>query len=175
MTTAAAGLRQFWLRKLHSLSGFLFLGYFLSFHVRGEGIYEGLGRRVLYLLVPLLFHGLYGLYITWEALPNLRRYPWVRNGMYLGQRVSGALLVAFIPLHLGAVRWGAAYADAPWYRAAWYGGLLAAVFHLANGLFGTAIDWGVTVGPHSQRVLVGVCFVAFAVLAGYGLTTLASF
>ncbi len=39
-----------------------------------------------------------------------------------------------------------------------------AVFHLANGIFGTCIDWGITIGPHSQRVFVGVSFLAFLVL-----------
>jgi succinate dehydrogenase / fumarate reductase cytochrome b subunit len=172
---AAAGANQFWLRKLHSLTGFAFLGYFLCFHVRGGGTYGSAPLRALFLYLPLLFHGLYGLYIGWETRPNGLRYPWVRNWMYLGQRASGVLLVPFVPFHLGAVQWGAAYAAAPWYRAAWAAGLLAAVFHLANGLFGTAVDWGVTVGPHSQRVLVVVCLIAFLVLSGYGLNTLVAF
>lgn len=166
---------QFWLRKLHSLTGFVFLGYFLCFHVRGEGTYGSAASRGLFLYLPLVFHGLYGLFIAYESRPNPLRYPWVRNAMYLGQRVTGVLLVPFVPLHLGAVQWGAAYAEAGWYRGAWYGGLVAAVFHLSNGLFGTAVDWGVTVGPHSQRVLVAASFAAFFVLAGFGLYTLASF
>lgn len=175
MTRAAAGTRQFWLRKLHSLTGFAFLGTFLCFHVRGEGTYGSPTRRALLLVLPLAFHGLYGLFITWESRPNCLRYAWLRNAMYLAQRVSGTLLVAFVPLHVGAVRWGAAYAEAAWYRAAWYAGTLAAVFHLANGLFGTAVDWGVTVGPVSQRAAVAASFASFVVLAGYGLATLASF
>lgn len=166
---------QFWLRKLHSATGFLFLGYFLCLHVRTQNSYQGVLARVLLLYLPLLFHLVYGLYITYEARPNGVRYAWVRNHMYLAQRVTGAALVAFVPIHLGAVKWGASYADAGWHRAVWYVGLVSAVFHLSNGLFGTAVDWGVTVGPHSQRVMVGVSFVAFFVLAGYGLYTLASF
>jgi succinate dehydrogenase / fumarate reductase cytochrome b subunit len=166
---------QFWLRKLHSLTGFLFLGYFLCLHVRGEGAYGSVTLRILFLYLPLLFHALYGLFLTYESRPNPVRYPWVRNGMYLGQRLSGVLLVPFVPLHLGAVQWGGGYADAGWYRAVWYGGLLTAVFHLSNGLFGTAIDWGVTVGPHSQKALVTASFLAFFILAGFGLYTLASF
>ena len=166
---------QFWLRKLHSLSGFLFLGYFLCFHVRGEGTYGSLTLRLLFLFVPLAFHGLYGAYITFEARPNLLRYGWVRNWMYFGQRVTGVLLLPFVALHLGAVRWDWGYAGAAWYQGVWYAGVIVAVFHLANGIFGTAIDWGITVGPHSQRVMVGVSFAAFLILSAYGIYTLSSF
>lgn len=175
MRSAVVGTSQFWLRKLHSLTGFAFLGTFLTFHIQAGGSYRSVPTRALLLFAPLLFHGLYGLAITWESRPNALRYAWLRNWMYLGQRGSGALLVLFVPIHLGAVEWGAAYADAAWYRGVWVAGLLAAVFHLANGLFGTSIDWGVTVGPHSQKILAGGCFAAFLVLAAYGLSMLASF
>ncbi len=166
---------QFWLRRLHSFTGFIFLGYFLSFHVRGLGSYQSSAARVLFLFLPFSFHGLYGLFLTYESRPNALRYSWVRNWMYLMQRATGLVLVPFVPIHIGAMEWGAAYANAAWYRVFWYVGLLAAVSHLANGIFGTAIDWGVTVGPHSQKVFVKVCFVVFVVLAGYGLYTLRQF
>ena len=83
-----------------------------------------------------------------------------------------APLVTGLLLGLGAMLWGAEYGDTGWFVAVWYAGVVAAVFHLANGLFGTCIDWGITVGPHSQRVFVGVSFVAFFVLSAYGLYTL---
>jgi succinate dehydrogenase / fumarate reductase cytochrome b subunit len=175
MTAGKICCTQFWLRKLHSLTGFLFLGYFLCVHVRTQGSYGSPLLRILFLYLPLLFHMLYGLYITYESRPNNLRYAWVRNGMYLAQRATGLLLVPFIAIHLGAMKWGAAYADAAWHKAIWYVGLLAAVLHLSNGLFGTTIDWGVTVGPHSQRAVVALSLLAFFVLAGYGLYTLSSF
>jgi succinate dehydrogenase / fumarate reductase cytochrome b subunit len=163
---------QFWLRKLHSLTGFLFLGYFVCLHVRMVDAYQSQVFRILFLYVPLLFHSLYGIYITYESNPNLFRYSWVRNWMYFGQRGTGLFLVPFILLHMGAMNWGAAYGDAGWFMIVWYAGVLAAIFHLANGIFGAAIDWGVTVGPHSQRVFVGVSFAAFFILSAYGIYTL---
>ncbi|NTU60475.1 MAG: hypothetical protein HGA98_05400 [Deltaproteobacteria bacterium] len=175
MTPGRVCCSQFWLRKLHSLTGFLFLGYFFCLHVRTQATYGSPVLRVLFLYLPLLFHLVYGLYITYESRPNGLRYAWVRNWMYASQRVTGLVLVPFVPLHVAAMQWGAGYASAGWYRAAGYVGLFAAVLHLSNGLFGTAIDWGVTVGPHSQRVMVGASFVAFFVLAGYGLYALSSF
>jgi succinate dehydrogenase / fumarate reductase, cytochrome b subunit len=166
---------QFCLRKVHSLTGFVFLGYFLCIHTRNAGTYGSPVLRLLFLYLPLLFHAVYGLYISYEMSPNLLRYGWVRNGMYLAQRVTGLLLVPFILLHLGAVRLSWDYGESSWYLALWYGGVLVSVFHLANGVFGTAIDWGVAVGPHSQRVLVIVSFAAFFILSAYGVYTLSTF
>lgn len=167
---------QFWLRRLHSLTGFLFLGYFLTLHVQGEYVvFNSTAFKVLFLYAPLLFHGLYGLFIVYESRPNPVRYAWVRNWMYFAQRITGVLLLVFIPTHLGAVKGWGDYLGAGWYVGFWYLGVVAAVFHLANGIFGTAIDWGITVGPHSQRVFVGVSFAAFFLLCGYGLYTLYTF
>lgn len=172
MASESGCCTQFWLRKLHSLTGFLFLGYFLCLHVRTQGSYGSQLLRILFLFVPLLFHMIYGLYITYESRPNALRYAWVRNEMYVAQRATGVLLVPFLPIHVAAMKWGV-FADAGWYRVTAYVGLLSAVLHLSNGLFGTAIDWGITVGPHSQRVMVAVSVLAFCVLAGYGLYALA--
>lgn len=163
---------QFRLRKFHSLSGVVFLGYFLFVHVRGEGGYKDLSTRIAFLLIPLLFHGLYGLYIIWESSPNNIRYNYWRNWMYLLQRVTGLILIPFVIMHFWAMKWDAPWASSAWYQVFWYAGLISAVFHLANGLFGAAIEWGITVGPHSQKVLVVISFIAFLVLGAIGVHTL---
>jgi len=165
--------RQFWLRKLQSLTGLIFLGYFLCRHVRGLGAYDTTAVRVLFLYLPLFFHAVYGAALVWESSPNNIRYGgYVRNWMYLMQRVTGGVIFVFLLFHVGSEVWG--WSLGAWYPALWYAGLVAAVFHLANGLFGSLIHFGVTVGPHSQRVFVGVSFAAFLVLAAYGVHTLAT-
>ncbi len=163
---------QFWLRKLHSLTGFIFLGYFLCLHVRGEGAYETTFYRAFFLFLPLIFHGLYGLFITYESSPNNFKYGYVRNWMYLAQRVTALIIVPFIIIHVGAEVYGWPVGSADWYPILWHIGLAAAVFHMANGLFGTVIDWGLSVGPHSQKVFVFISFAAFIVLYSYGVYTL---
>lgn len=167
-----AVFNQFRLRKLHSLTGVLFLGYFLCLHVRGNGGYKELFTRVGFLLIPLIFHALYGLYIIYESQPNNLSYGYWRNWMYLFQRITALFLIPFIAMHFIAIKWGAGFADAGWYMPFWYAGMLAAVFHFANGLFGAGIEWGITVGPHSQKVLVVLSFIAFLVLGAYGVHTL---
>lgn len=163
---------QFWLRKLHSLTGLIFLGYFLCVHVRGNGGYKDTFTRLAFLLLPLLFHGLYGLFIIYESSPNNNRYGYWRNWMFLLQRISALILVPFVIMHFMVMKGWVGFGDEQWYIAFWYVGVVAAVFHLANGLFGAAIEWGITVGPHSQRVLVVISFIAFLVLGAFGVHTL---
>jgi succinate dehydrogenase / fumarate reductase cytochrome b subunit len=173
MSAKAPGRSQFWLRKLHSLTGFIFIGYFLCLHVRGSGGYDSDFFRVAFLWIPLAFHAIYGAYICYEAQPNNLRYSgYIRNWMYMLQRATAFIIVPFLIVHVGAEQYGWSLGE--WYPAFWYVGVVTAVFHLANGIFGTFIDWGITVGPHSQRVFVGVSFVSFIVLCGYGLYTLST-
>jgi succinate dehydrogenase / fumarate reductase cytochrome b subunit len=173
--TAPVCCTQFWLRKVHSFTGFVFLGTFVGYHLRGAGSYQAPELRYLLLYAPLLFHAGYGVRVALEGQPNGIRYPWARNWMYLGQRVTALVLVPFLLLHLGAALFGAGWADAGWYRAVWYAGVVAAAFHFGNGAFGTALHWGLTVGPHSQRVFAALGTAGFLLLAGYGLRTLYGF
>ncbi|PLX43744.1 MAG: hypothetical protein C0609_07470 [Deltaproteobacteria bacterium] len=166
---------QFWLRKLHSFTGILFLGYFLLYHLQGELPYDSMLSRELFLYIPLTFHAIYGLWIVFEARPNFMTFPLIRNGMFLMQRVTGLIILPFVILHALAMNHSVGYDSEGWFLALWYAGVVAAVFHLANGLFGAAIHWGITVGDRSQRVLVGVAFLTFAVLAAFGVNTLVNF
>ena len=36
--------------------------------------------------IPLLYHGLYGVYIWWRGETNVTDYPWTGNWMYTAQR-----------------------------------------------------------------------------------------
>ena len=73
---------------------------------------------------------------------------------------------------MGSEVWG--WSVGGWYPALWYAGVVLAVFHLANGIFGTFIHWGIVIGPRAQRVFVGVSFTAFLVLFAYGVRELAT-
>ncbi|MEB2312661.1 MAG: succinate dehydrogenase cytochrome b558 subunit [Sorangiineae bacterium] len=114
--------RAFVLRKLHSLTGVIPVGIYLSLHIftnakamEGAQAYDeavaGLARwpywsvvEVVGLYLPLAFHALYGVKLTLEARPNNRRYPFSRNWMYTLQRVTGLLALGFIAYHLWHLR-----------------------------------------------------------------------
>ena len=97
--------------KLHSLLGIIPLGAFLLEHLlsnfealKGPLAYGAQVKflnslplvRVLewtFIFLPLLYHGLYGVYIWLRGKSNIVYYPWAGNWMYTAQRYTG--LIAF--------------------------------------------------------------------------------
>ncbi len=183
---------SFALRKLHSLSGIVPVGAFLLFHLF-ENLKVGLSkeayneaiqslwglapRPVFYaievglLIVPILFHALYGFWIWYTGQSNAGQYPYRRNWLFTMQRWSGLVVFAFILLHVWQLRImpGGKLAllrgpsDLPRYdevaaairplgwTVMYLVGALTAAFHLGNGLFGFAYSWGLAVGRKAQQ------------------------
>ncbi len=199
--------RHFWLRRLHSLSGIVPIGGFLAFHLyenytatRGAEAYNKMTRtlqelpfavpmEIAIIIVPLLFHGIYGLFITSTAKPNVISNAYVRNWMYFVQRVTGVIVFAFILFHLWTTRLvqlqdhesldlfrqvQAAVAN-PWIYAFYLAGILSATFHLANGVWSFSIVWGLTIGPKAQRRMLYVSAAVFLVLSYIGVWGIQAF
>jgi succinate dehydrogenase / fumarate reductase cytochrome b subunit len=199
--------RHFWLRRLHSLFGIVPVGGFLAFHfyenytaTKGADAYNRMTRtlqelpfavamEVLIIVVPLFFHGIYGLFITSTARPNVISNPYVRNGMYFFQRVTGVIVFAFILFHLWTTRLvqlqdhesldlfrqvQSAVAN-PWIYAFYLAGILSATFHLANGIWSFSIVWGLTIGPKAQRRMLYASAAVFLVLSYIGVLGIQAF
>jgi len=207
VATAPAVERHFWLRRLHSLSGIVPVGGFLAFHlyenytaIRGADAYNAMTRRlqelpfslameIFLIALPLLFHGIYGLFITATARPNILSNPYLRNGMYLIQRVTGVIVFAFILFHywttrlvqlqdhesLDLFRQVQAAISNPWIYAFYVAGILSATWHLANGIWSFSIVWGLTIGPKAQRRMVYVSAAVFIILSYIGVRSISAF
>jgi succinate dehydrogenase / fumarate reductase cytochrome b subunit len=203
----SGGDRHFWLRRLHSLSGIVPIGGFLAFHLiensaalRGADAYNrmthtlqevpfAVGAEILIIAIPLLFHGIYGLFITGTARPNVISNPYLRNVMYFIQRVTGLIVFAFILFHywttrlvqlhdhesLDLFRQVQAAVSNPWIYAFYVVGILSATWHLANGIWSFSIVWGITVGPRSQRRMMYVSALVFIVLSVIGVRSISAF
>jgi len=202
------------LRKLHQLSGIVPLGAFLLEHfytnskalTGPEGFNDAVRdlQSIPYILfietgvifVPLVYHAVYGLFITWESRPNNLAYPYPRNWFYLIQRITGVILFFFILFHLLNFRFGllpglntVPVAHAP-ERAfdivagefrmlpiliIYLVGVTATVWHFANGIWLFLVDWGITIGARAQR-LTGYACIAFGfLLLAVGFNAVASF
>lgn len=120
MATAIAR-ENYFLHKLHSLTGIFPVGYYLvqhlglnSFTLAGPayfngviGFFEGLPKHLLFVLLvlfvwgPLLFHAIYGLFIVNRGMPNIseKAYKWRENWMYSMQRWSGVFIFFFLIYH----------------------------------------------------------------------------
>ncbi len=117
--------RSFLWRRLHSLSGIAPIGGYLCYHIfenlsalRGPEPYDEmvthvntmLPRQYFYglelgvVILPLLFHSLYGLYIATTGKANVNRYSYSSNWAYWAQRASGYIAFLYILVHVGALR-----------------------------------------------------------------------
>lgn len=180
--------RAFLLRKLHSLTGVLPVGGFMVFHLFtnakamvGKREFDGAVADINHMpflplleagiLLPLLFHAVWGVKIALDGKNNLGRYTFARNWMYTLQRFTGIVAFAFIVFHLWEYRFqkllgNMDYPDfydalarnmsstingVPVNALVYIAGIAACSFHLANGLWGFCCSWGVTLSRRSQR------------------------
>ena len=195
------------LRKLFSLTGVIPIGVFLVIHLwtyssaldgrhAFDAALEGSTQtpyawavEALLIWLPLLFHGAYGIVLSFEARPNLLKYPYGRNWAYLWQRVSGVLALAFIgyhtytfriPLATGALQPQDLFASlcgslsttvqygVPLVAVGYLIGIAAICYHFANGLVGFCFSWGITVSQRATRRVAGLCGLLAIVLFAMG-------
>ncbi|MFS0780664.1 succinate dehydrogenase cytochrome b558 subunit [Bacillus sp. 1P06AnD] len=195
----AGNSKEFASRKLHSLLGVIPVGLFLIVHLTvnylatrgadsfnaGADFMESLPYLIFFEIVliylPLLYHGIYGVYIAFTGTFNAGRFGYFRNWMYILQRVTGIITFIFLIWHVWETRVQIALGnDAldynmmvdilsnPWMLAFYIVGVISAVFHFSNGLWSFAVTWGITVSPRSQRIsayVVGVVFILLAYVA----------
>lgn len=109
---------NFFLRRLHSLSGVVPIGGFLFFHLfanssalvsaesyntiidflRGLPFVEYIEWFVLF--IPIGFHAIYGIIINSTAKPNQFQYSHMDNWRYFLQRATGAFAMVYILYHI---------------------------------------------------------------------------
>jgi succinate dehydrogenase / fumarate reductase cytochrome b subunit len=211
--------RTFILRKLHQLSGIVPLGAFLleHFYTNSKAVNPHTGPRdfnqavadlqgipyillveITFIFIPLIFHAVYGLIITWEARPNNLSYPYPRNWFYTIQRLTGMILFFFIAFHVLNMRFGIipgmdTYNNAvahnagraydivstefgkTWIFAIYVIGILSTIWHFANGIWLFLVDWGIAIGARAQRLTGYACIAIGVVLLAVSVNALTAF
>jgi len=168
----------FW-RKLHSLSGIIPVGAFLAEHFWSNSYvlvspekYDAVSQElqtipfrpiveIVAIWIPILFHAGYGFYIWSKGETNTLDYPWMHNWMYTLQRWSGMVAFLFIGWHFytarivteGRSNYATVHADMSnnLYAALYIVGVIAASFHLGNGLWNFLCKWGIAATARAQR------------------------
>ncbi len=124
----------------------------------------------LFIFLPILFHATVGWLLISGMVPNTMAYPYPRNRRYLLQRVTGIIAFFFIFAHvihlhhlgsyLGGGRFepehasssaGEALQAALWLQIFYGIGVVACVYHFANGLWTQGMTWGIWISPQAQR------------------------
>lgn len=152
------------------------------------------------IFLPILFHGLVGLIIVTRGKRNLGSYPYLGNWRYTLQRITGVIAFVFILWHvfhmhgwfrvdwwverivrpLGGGKFDpenvatapAAIQDSSVVFLFYAVGVLACVYHLANGFWTMGITWGVWTSPNAQRSANLPCAAFGLILAAMGLGAL---
>ncbi|MEI6505801.1 MAG: succinate dehydrogenase [Planctomycetota bacterium] len=143
-----------------------------------------------FIFLPMLFHAAVGFVIIANGMPNVGSYAYVGNVRYTLQRATGMIAFAFIVWHIIQLHWlglplgggrfdphhaasSAAEALQPTAVAILYTiGVLATVFHFANGLWTMGITWGLWTSPAAMRRANAVSIVFGVGLAAAGLGAL---
>ncbi len=156
--------------------------------------------EIVGIFIPLLFHTLLGFQIIFTGRSNAQQYRYGGNVRYTLQRASGMIAFAFILYHVWQLHWvgaglgggafelydeagvatGAATTaeaiQSAWWVAWLYAlGIIATVYHLANGIWTSLITWGITIRPNTQRVSGYACAAFGVVLCAVGLGALRGF
>ncbi len=193
---------NFWLRRLHSLSGLIPIGVFLCLHLllNGTVLFGGYARylsviegmrqlpylivlELLFIALPLLFHAVWGMIAIFRSENNVSCFSYYHNWAFLVQRITGVLAIFFLIWHVYALRFagvdGAAVIanlsgalSAPLSAAAYVLGFAAIVYHFCNGLYTFAISWGICRGPRARRVWLAICMIFAVLLFVFGLVVL---
>lgn len=153
-----------------------------------------------FIFIPILFHAIVGVVIVAGGIPNTGAYPYAANRRYTLQRITGMIAFVFIALHvfhmhgwfhnsywmdrivnpLGGGQFraysavssaGEALQSGAWV-AVYLIGILACVYHLANGIWTMGITWGVWISPEAQKRALRICTVFGVLLAVVGVSAL---
>ena len=173
---------DFYIRRIHSILGIVPIGIFLCLHLKlnssaifgvdaWSAVIDGM-RSVPFIIlgelfiiaIPILFHAVYGFYIVYLSDMPLLRYQYVKNWMFILQRVTAVITTIFVIYHVLFVRIltdstldvMSAMANAlhpPVGFILELIGIWASIFHFTNGIFTFLVTWGVLQGDRVQKVV----------------------
>jgi succinate dehydrogenase / fumarate reductase, cytochrome b subunit len=216
------GRNEFLIRRLHSLTGLVPVGAYMVIHlITNASVLDSPGKfqqqvylihslgaalpliEWVFIFIPIIFHGVVGLFITAEMIPNNAAYQYTSNFRYTMQRVTGLIAFAFIAWHVfhmhgwihagwwernishplgganfhpyNAASSAAVAMQTPLQIVIYAIGVLASVYHLANGIWTMGITWGLWTTPAAMRrasigsAVFGVLLAAVSVGAIWGM------
>ena len=215
MIQAAPMKENYFLHKLHSLTGIVPVGYYLVQHLtlntfslggaeKFNGViqfFEGmpyhflLGLKIFGIWLPLIFHAVYGFFITSKGSLDLATSTygkWFGHRYYNFQRISGILAAAFLVYHMTTTsvyaqlrgpeetiyyqNWAGHLASYGYLIMAFYMlGVFVSAFHFSFGIWSFCIRWGIAISQRAQSSVAKLSVVSFVLLTILGWAALLGF
>ncbi len=199
---------SFLLRRLHSLTGIIPIGAFLLEHfISNAEAFKGplaygkqveflnslpfvLGLEICFIWIPILYHGLYGIYIWYQGETNVGAYPWQGNWLYTSQRWTGIIALIYMVQHTYYLRFTGVHLPThpmqsfakvqgefqnPWVIAFYAVGIVAASWHFSDGLWLFFAKWGITTGERARRWFGYLCLLLALALVSIGAASMYGF
>ena len=183
---------SFFIRRFHSLIALIPIGLFICVHFMlnssiflGNEAYMTMVNfmksfpciellEIGLIAIPIIFHGIYGIYIVYLAKNNVLKYKYYRNLAFYLQRFTSLIVLAFIIWHVYTLRIAPVSAEGtfaallsmlqnPLTFVLYVIGVVATVYHFTNGLFTFCITWGICVGDRAQKIFA-ICATALFIL-----------
>lgn len=210
-----AGRENYFWHKLHSLTGIIPTGFYLvqhltlnTFSLAGAKqfnaiilFFEHMPIHVLYALKflivwpALIFHAVYGLFITSRGAGNYHKaaFKYRENRYYTMQRWTGIFAFIFLCYHMASTSIvGQIYGANKIYYETWAQrlsdpfnthlilvfyilGILASTYHFAYGIWNFCIRWGITISESAQIRMAKFSQALFVFLSLLGLLALLGF
>lgn len=196
----------FYWKRLHSLSGVVPLGLFLLIHLynssfvfQGKEVFDNHLKRlndlpymfpfqIVFIYLPILFHGVLGLWLGLRAKYNNIANNYFSNLRYTLQRISGMGVLLFVGAHVYKTQIEVKLYHVPsqydhFIEAmkepatliVYLLGILAVTYHFANGLWTFGITWGLTSGAKAQKAMTWVTMAIFVILLFFGYNSIFAF
>jgi succinate dehydrogenase / fumarate reductase cytochrome b subunit len=172
---------DFYIRRIHSILGIIPIGIFLCLHLTLNSaailgvdawatVINGMREMPFVILaeigiiaIPIIFHAVYGAYVVYVSDMHFLQYQYVKNWMYILQRVTAIITSIFVVYHVVFVRIMsettmdvmAAMADVlqtPLGFVLELIGIWSAIYHFTNGIFTFLITWGILHGDRIQKL-----------------------
>jgi succinate dehydrogenase / fumarate reductase cytochrome b subunit len=138
-----------------------------------------------FIFLPMLYHGVYGIYIWLRGDANVSSYPWVKNWLYALQRYTGLIAFVYIGWHLYTERWlthgRSTYENVvkdlsnPYFLAFMVIGVVASSFHLGVGIWNFLCKWGLAATVQAQHAAGRLGLLAALLFSLVGVLILVSF
>ena len=185
---------SFFISRFHSLIALIPIGLFLCVHfLLNSSIFLGndafaavvdfmrnapfvIVLEVVLIAIPIIFHGIYGIYIVYMAKNNVMRYKYYRNLAFYLQRITSLIVLVFLLWHVYTLRIAPmisatpvpdifAILHNPLYFVLYIIGVVSAVFHFTNGLFTFCITWGICTGDRAQKIFAAAATLVFIAMS----------
>ncbi|HKM48706.1 MAG TPA: hypothetical protein VJX69_14030, partial [Terriglobales bacterium] len=149
-----------------------------------------LGLEICFIWIPILYHGLYGVYIWYQGDSNVGDYPWTGNWLYTSQRWTGIIALVYMVQHTYYLRFTGVHLPThpmqsfakvqgefqnPWMIAFYAVGIIAASWHFSYGLWLFAAKWGITTGERARRRFGYLCLALALGLVSIGAASMYGF